>query len=62
MSAELVHLSCWFMLAAMALFLVVGGIRTFRDYRDVLRERRARRKAVQGGVRFRPATFSLGAA
>lgn len=62
MSAELVHLSCWFMLAAMAMFLVVGGIKMFREYRDVLRERRARRKSVRDDVRFRPAAFSFGAA
>jgi hypothetical protein len=43
MSAELVHLSCWMLLAAMAVFLLIGGIKTFHDLQDVLRERRARR-------------------
>ena len=43
MSAEMVHLSCWMLLAAMAVFLLIGGIKTFHDFQDVLRERRARR-------------------
>jgi hypothetical protein len=43
MSAELVHLSCWTLLAAMVVFLVIGGIRTFHEFKHVLRERRARR-------------------
>lgn len=43
MSAEMVHLSCWMLLAAMAAFLLIGGIKTFHDFRDALRERRARR-------------------
>ncbi|MEN3974709.1 hypothetical protein [Emcibacter sp. SYSU 3D8] len=47
MSAELVHLSCWALLASMVVFLVIGGTRTFREYRQLMRDRRARRKAFQ---------------
>lgn len=44
MSAELVHLLCWTLLVSMVLFLVVGGTRTFHEYRQVMHERRLRRK------------------
>lgn len=44
MSAELVHLLCWTLLASMVVFLIVGGTRTFREYRQVMHERRHRRK------------------
>jgi len=44
MSVELVHLLCWTLLASMVVFLIVGGVRTFREFKEVLRERRAKRK------------------
>ena len=44
MSAELVHLLCWTLLASMVVFLVVGGTRTFREYTEVMHDRRRRRK------------------
>jgi len=44
MSAELVHLLCWTLLASMVVFLIVGGVRTFREFKGVMHERRLRRK------------------
>ncbi|MGE0668883.1 MAG: hypothetical protein AB7O49_20190 [Sphingomonadales bacterium] len=44
MSAELVHLLCWTLLASMVVFLVVGGTRTFREFQQVMHDRRGRRK------------------
>ncbi len=44
MSAELVHLLCWTLLGSMVVFLVVGGTRTFREYRQVMHDRRLRRE------------------
>ena len=58
MSAELVHLSCWALLASMVVFLVVGGVKTFHEFGDVMRERRARRNSL---VR-KPATRTPGLA
>ncbi len=46
MSVEVVHLSCWALLASMVVFLVVGGVHTYHELREVLRERRARRNRV----------------
>ncbi|MEN3951505.1 hypothetical protein [Iodidimonas sp. SYSU 1G8] len=50
MSPELIHLMCWMLLAAMTVLLLVGGARTFRELREVLRERRLRR-----ALNYRPA-------
>lgn len=47
MSAELIHLSCWALLAVMVVFLTIGGAHTFRELKDILRERRARRNPVR---------------
>jgi hypothetical protein len=44
MSEELVHLLCWTLLSSMVVLLVVGGMRTFREYREVMHDRRLRRK------------------
>jgi hypothetical protein len=49
MSVELVHLLCWTLLASMVVFLIVGGMRTFREFKEVMHERRLRRKAFVRG-------------
>ena len=41
MSAELVHLSCWALLALMVVFLIAGGVRTYREFIDAMSQWRA---------------------
>jgi hypothetical protein len=61
MSVEVVHLSCWALLASMVVFLVVGGVHTYHELREVLRERRARRNRIihGGAVRAHRTAFSF---
>ncbi len=54
MSVELVHLLCWTLLASMVVFLIVGGMRTFREFKEVMHGRRLRRKGFVRGPVNRP--------
>jgi chloramphenicol 3-O-phosphotransferase len=60
MSAELVHLSCWALLASMVVFLIVGGMRTYREFVEAMSQWRASRKpSFRRGWSRRPSETTL---
>lgn len=59
MSVELVHLLCWTLLASMVVFLIVGGMRTFREFKQVMHERRLRRKGFVSSPIGRPTAIGV---